>query len=393
MRSFAGASLLLASLTAVSIGCDPAETASSASPQGEPAKSTLVVREDSADLDLEIEKNYDEIERRFQERLPKLKEIQERFEKSFFEHPGATSIGIGLDVDMVTPVFRISVTDKDLVRKLPSEIEGVATDVRVSETPRLLDGGPTCNGGMGPPCHTDPQPLPVEMGNSGAWILGSACSMGFKACDLGTGTSVLVTNSHCAQYAAGCAMAPVGFPFEHPGPMDQVPAGSGVSIGTISGHSAPVCGSLGNYVDATKVESAFYQSSRDHRDIGTPKRELVGPSPGLRIHYSGRSSGYNSGLIEAVNVTLVVPATGGFCCGAVVMRDQISFDPLYSVVGGDSGSGVLAKMPGIAKLHNRVVGLLFASDGTLGYANNIERVLTDLNLTLDFTECGYPEGY
>ena len=326
--------------------------------------------------------------------LPRLRGIQERYEASLLTEPGFTSIGVGLletGDDAVLPVFRVVVTEQALLERLPSEVEGVPLEATLGGPVQLMDGGPTCNGGAGPPCHRNQLPLPVAMGNSGAWFLGSACTMGFKACDLGTLQSVMVTNSHCAQYATSCALAGIGDPVKHVSPMDDPMPSTAVTIGTIAGHAAPVCStSANNYVDATKVTSAFYQTSRSHRDIGTPPSTLVNPLPGCPVQYSGRTTGHNTGTVSAINVTVVVPATGGYCCGQVVMKDQISFKPRFTIMGGDSGSGLLIDIPSQASLDNRLTGLVFGYDGTLGYANNISRVLTALNVTLDFTRCGFP---
>lgn len=343
----------------------------------------------SSELTVDMDQEYE----RFNAQLPRLIAIQDRFEPGLLADKGVSSIGIGLAEDGVTPVFRVVVSNPDLLKTLPRTVEGVPVEISVGGALRLMDGGPTCNAGIGPPCHRDQLPLPVEMGNSGAWFLGSACTLGFKACDIGTGSSVLVTNSHCAQYANGCALAALGDPVEHVGPLDQMPLGSGVEIGTISGHAAPSCGAGNNYTDATKVTSAFFQSAKTHRDIGTPKREISNPVPHWRVQYSGRSSGHNWGSLEAIHVTVKAPIAGGFCCGSLTMKDQIAFKPHYSVIGGDSGSGVLISGPGFPKYDNRIVGLLFAYDGDLAYANNIDRVLSALNLTLDFTRCGFPSDY
>ena len=358
----------------------------------QPAGCSSEVDESVGGVRSEISIDPEAAQRAFHAELPRLKAIQERFEEKLFAHEGVSSIGIGLAEDGTTPVFRVIVTKQVVADALPRSIEGVALEISIGGAVKLMDGGPDCNGGMGPPCHRDQQPLPVEMGNSGAWFLGTACSLGFKACDLGTQSSVLLTNSHCAQYKNGCALAAVGDPVEHVGPMDQMPLGSGVTIGNISGHAAPSCGAASNYTDATKVTSAFFQSSRNHRDIGAPKHEISGPLPGWRVQYSGRTTGHNTGVIEAVNVTVNVPVVGGFCCGALTMKDQISFRPKYPIMGGDSGSGVLMNMRGFPKLDNRIAGLLFGADPTagVGYFNNIDRVLSALNLTLDFTRCGFP---
>lgn len=386
--------LAAAFLTGLLAGCSTQEEAAPAAAAGALSSDPGHADESSSTADSSISDGMTEEERRFAERLPLVAEIQARFEPELFARRGVNSIGIGVMGDGVTPVFRIAVSNPELRELLPRAVEGVAVEIHVAAPVRLLDGGPTCKGGMGPPCHVDQLPLPVEMGNSGAWFQAGACTMGFKACDLTTGESVLVTNSHCADYPNGCLPAAIGDPFKHTAPDDS--SGSNVTIGTIAGHAAPICStSADNYTDATKVASASSQSSRNHRDIGTPKN-LVGFSlPGRKVHYSGRTTGYNRGEITAVNVTVFVPAAQGFCCGDLVMTDQVSFTPeLVINGGGDSGSGVLLQGPFPASLlHNRIVGLLWGTDGSDAYYNNIQRVLSALDLTLDFTECGFPPDY
>jgi hypothetical protein len=393
MRCAGPALLSAAFLTGFPAGCSTHDEAELAAAGG--ALSSDVGDTDEASLASAsaLSDDLTENERLFLARLPLFAEIQERFEPELFAHQGVNSIGIGLMHDGITPVFRVAVTNPALLDVLPRAVEGVAVEIRVAEPVRLLDGGPDCNGGAGPPCHIDQQPLPVEMGNSGAWFLGPSCSMGFKACDLTTGLSVLVTNSHCADYNNGCALAAIGDPFKHAAPGDQMPAGSGVTIGTIAGHAAPSCSTQAdNYTDATKATSAFFESSRNHRDIGAPKNEVGDPVPGWGVQYSGRTTGYNRGEIAAVNVTVAVPAVGGFCCGPLVMKDQVSFVPELEVQNGDSGSGVLINARLRPRFDNRITGLLFADDG-FAYYNNINRVLSALDLTLDFTECGFPPEY
>jgi hypothetical protein len=332
----------------------------------------------------------------FRAQLPRLRAIQARFEEKIFAGPteGFNSIGIGLAKDGKTPVFRVVLNDRALLETFPKSVEGVAVELAIAGPVRLMDGGPSCNGGAGPPCHRNPLPFPIEMGNSGAWVLATGnCTMGFKACDRTTFESVMITCSHCAQYDNGCAQAGIGDSVEHPSPNDQMPANSGVSIGTITGHQAPVCTpQVNNYVDATKVASPFFKTSKKHRDIGNPPGSLSNPLPNWGVHYSGRTVGYNPGTIVAVGVTVNIPA-GAYCCGPLVMKDQISVDPTHLLGPGDSGAGLLMNRPSQPTQHNRVLGLVFAGDGMLAYANNIDRITSALNVTFDFTVCGFPATY
>ncbi len=347
---------------------------------------TLATSSAFAQTDAEL----DDQEQRFTEILRRVEPIQARFEPILFAHPGAVAVGIGLDAAF-EPTLVVAVADRRLVDQLPTRFEGIPLDVHVTHLPRLEDGGPACNGGAGPPCHREQLPLPVQMGNSGAWVQATACTMGFKACDLDSGTSVLVTNAHCADLNTTCFMAPIGEDFQHTSPADEVIPGSGVVIGDIAGHAMPVCGAPDNRVDATKVTSAFFQSSKTIRDIGTPK-DVTGKVhvPGWRIELSGRTTGFHSGRIRAVNATVNVPASA-YCCGALTMRKRYmwQWDSYSSNFGYSGQAAVLRTQPGGAR-DMRLVGLHWGSDGTFGYLNHIQEVLAKRNLTLDFTKCGFP---
>lgn len=380
---FGSLSVLLATACAASPQIDATGEDASAASNSE-AKLSL-----SAEASSDAPEDDDPVIEAFRARLPELIAIQDRFEPELFAQPGVTSLGIGLADDWETPVFRIAVSEASLLSRIPPTFDGVPVVTRVTGEVRLLDGGPQCNGGEGPPCHAEQQPLPVEMGNSGGWFLGGSCTLGFKACDLATGDQVFVTASHCAQYPVGCKLADIGDPFTHVGPGDGVDT---VTIGYLAGHAAPSCGSSSNFTDATKVTSGPALTSSAQRDIGPVSGPLfsLGAYPGRKVHYSGRTSGYNKGTIAAVHVTVQVPDLGGFCCGALTMKDQLSFVPKNKVLGGDSGSGVLIDKPNAPD--NRVAGLLWGNDGTNAYMNNVKRIAAALNVSLALDQCSPVEA-
>jgi hypothetical protein len=320
---------------------------------------------------------------RFWRELLRVKDIQRRWENKILSIPGVTSIGIGRAKG--SPVFIVSTEHSLAADTVPSEIDGVGVVVEVRGPVRLLDGWPSCNNGLGPPCHINQTAKPMEMGNSARWFQSrGGCTAGFKACDLRTGRTVFVTNSHCAQFSANCALAPLGDSVRHSadGPPDEA-----FSVGEISGHAAPTCGSATNFVDATKIDSPASLTSALHRDLGEVAGVIFNLVPPDVIHYSGRSSGSAYGSVTAVNVTVQVPAQGGFCCGALQMRDQVSFDPVNIVRSGDSGSGVLTISLNDPDMDRKLAGLLWGTDGIVGYFNTIERVLDALNLSADLRLC------
>lgn len=321
----------------------------------------------------------------FYQRVETLRDIQKRWERSLLEEPGVSGIGVTID-ENGAPMFIVFAKPS---ARVPKSLDGVAVRVEDRGPVSTVDSDPNCGAGnSGPPCHIDKQPLPVGMGNSGRWIgEDGGCTLGFKACDPATGETVFVTNSHCAQFANGCALAPLGDPVKHPSLGDASALDStAVTVGEISGHAAPSCGSNNNFVDATRVTSACTLTSRAHRDIGVASAGLENPVPGDQVQYSGRTSGFNYGTVLAVGSTIEVPASG-FCCGELTMHDQVVFDNVGPIQGGDSGSGVLGLAVSDPNFDRRVLGLLWGKYECGGIFNRVSRVLDALNLTLDFSNC------
>jgi len=317
---------------------------------------------------------------RFRAEVKRLKAIQARHQERILASDDVIGMGIGVSEDGGGPIFIVLFPADAQRPRVPRHIEGVRVRVERREPVQLLDGVPMC----ATPCHADQLPPPVEMGNSHGWVNGPACSLGFKACDQGTLQMVYVTNSHCNQFGT-CSLAPVGNDHEHVGNNDDV--GQSYLIGEIAGHAAPQCSSgANNYTDATKVDSPNELTSMAMRDIGFPLIFAGDPLPGDRVQKSGRTTGYTAGTVTAVNVSIEVPETGGFCCGALTMNDQVEWNPDagMGLQGGDSGSSLLSVA---AQEQQRVVGLNFGQSGSFAYANHIDRVLSALNLTLDVLTC------
>lgn len=309
--------------------------------------------------------------------VQRLKPIQARYEEALLRLPGVFGLGIGLDSAREHAVFLVIVADTGPLPSIPAVIEGAA--VRVERRPpiRLQDGAPGCTA----PCHANLQPAAVQMGNSGGWENGGACTLGFKACDLGTGKMVFVTASHCNTFST-CSLPELGnLDWLHPGPLDD-PADSGYDIGDISGHAAPSCGSNNNLTDVTKVASPGSLTSIAVRDVGFLYAAPGDPLMGDPVQKSGRTTGWTTGEIDAVNMTINPPADA-FCCGALTMKQQIIW---HGDAGandfGDSGSALLS-----VEAEPRVLGLHWAGDGVTGYANHIDNVLAALDLSLNLISC------
>jgi hypothetical protein len=310
--------------------------------------------------------------------VERLREIQGRHEEAILALNGVLGMGIGAADGSVRPVFVVFVDEAAAIPPVPLEIEGVEVRLERRAPVSLLNGAPAC----ATPCHASQLPPPVEMGNSGGWENAQfVCTLGFKACDLGTGKLVFVTNSHCNVFPS-CSLPHLGtLDWQHPGRADD-PGGSAYTIGQIAGHAAPSCGSSNNFTDATKVESSNELTSFAIRDTGFQLAAPGDPLPGDAVQKSGRTTGLTSGVITAVNCTVQVPAQGGYCCGALAMKDQVEWLPQAPAQGGDSGSALLT-----LEAEPRLVGLNWGENGTHVYANHIDRVLSALNLSLTLVSC------
>lgn len=91
---------------------------------------------------------------------------------------------------------------------------------------------------------------------------------------------------------------------------------------------------------------------------------------GMAVQKSGRTTGYTTGTIQQIDVTVNVQYGGG---RIAQFTDQLIAGDMSQ--GGDSGSAVL-------DMDNHIVGLLFAGSDTVTIMNRIQRVFTSLNVSL-----------
>jgi hypothetical protein len=314
--------------------------------------------------------------------------IQSRHEAAIMALPGVVGVGISKSGgQMVLQVF----VDKDAATSaLPATMEGVPVTIMWISPPVTHTGG----GGCSPVgCHSGPEALPTRMGRSTSNEFGTACTLGFKACDPSTRTVGFVTNNHCNPGSNGCENNPMEVPFFEPGVFD----GGGPRCGT-SERIVTLLPS-GNKVDAAFVRSRAGLTRRNIDDIGNAARIPGTVVLGECIHKSGRTSGHTFGRVAAVNVTTNV---GGYCQGVIQFIDQIMYVadttcgmcdqpgpgtvPCPISQGGDSGSAV------IETATRRVVGLNFAgpsdNSGSFGIGNHVQNVVAELGgLTLDLRSC------
>ena len=115
-------------------------------------------------------------------------------------------------------------------------------------------------------------------------------------------------------------------------------------------------------------------------DIGVPATTTVMPTVGLGVAKSGRTTGFTTGAIGAVNVDVSVQYQQQ--CGqgkkfVVSYTNQIVINSSSFSAGGDSGSLIVTN----DAFHNPV-GLLFAGSSSTTFANPIDEVLAQVSQAL-----------
>ena len=328
--------------------------------------------------------------------------VQKAHGKALLDLPGVVGTGIGYRNG--APALVVLVDPKAVSPHLPPALDGVPVVLERASVGELVNGGDGCSppdprGGLAG-CHAGLFSLPVPMGVTTAPTDPATCNLaagtlGFKACEVATGTIGYVTNNHVASIKSnGCPNGPLGAAQAHQAPWENRPACTYTwAIGTLVNHVPITFGTTANNtVDASFVLSSDAHTSRSILDIGLPSAVPGTPLLNACVRKSGRTTGLTHGRIDLVNTSLTVSYCGNptrfvqlfrikpdGTCGACQDPTCLAF-----VKPGDSGSAVVDNS-GLPK----IVGLIFARDSATGsgYANRIDLVLSALGLDLDPSAC------
>jgi hypothetical protein len=335
--------------------------------------------------------------------VARMKKIQAKYVDVIRAQPGV--VGMGITADRQTRQLKFLVLlDLDVpVPALPGTIEEIPVTLLRVPRPEPTDGGPGCQ-----PCHNDILPLPVEMGNSGrtgfipapGGCFAGRGTLGFKACDWWDDVIVYATSAHLSTSTNfDCAgTAGPGAPTFHPAPFDAptncVPTDI---IGAVAKERPPICGTT-NHIDAASVISDSSQTQQSIRDIGLPNPYPKEAMLWDLVQKSGRTTGYTTGGVAGVGISITVLGSAYCPCGAADMIDQILIVPAVPgvdwVVSGDSGSAVLDfnVEGGPAIMGLNMAGAKDPVTGVwlYGTANPIYDVLAQLDLSLNIFDCTLP---
>lgn len=235
--------------------------------------------------------------------------------------------------------------------------------------------------------HRVEQTRPIKLGTSGGNINDSNASY----CCGGTlgslvknvrGQQFILTNNHVGalvnQGVAGQGLI-------QPGLIDQSPVCYQDKNDVVANLSAFVpikFGGTSNLVDAAvaQVVAGKVDSTGAILDIGTISATPRGPTVGLKVKKSGRTSGLTTGKIYAINATVTVQYQQGCGIGAIMTArfdDQIIITPGSFLKGGDSGSLVVENVGANPK----PVALAFAGSSNFAVGNRIQNVLNALGVS------------
>lgn len=251
---------------------------------------------------------------------------------------------------------------------------------------------PTATADNGP-AHQVAQARPIQLGTSGGNINDRSrlycCSgtLGSLVQD-SAGFQYILSNNHVLARVNSGAL---GDDVNQPGQIDQNCGQTGivadlslfVPIKFKKGGNVPL-----NTVDCAiaAVRDGAVRADGSILDIGPVSADIVGAFVGQSVQKSGRTTGWTSGSVAAVNVTVDVGYSaqcGGASKQIARFVNQILVTPGTFSAGGDSGSlivenGSVSPTDGLP----RAVGLLFAGSSTSTIANPIGAVLNSLNVTM-----------
>jgi len=316
-------------------------------------------------------------------------DAQERHTDALLQNPGIIGTAVGWSEDEQT-VVKVYIDFSTSEAGLPTELDGIP--VVVEQIGRVYALNVTCElrgdcdrtpvvqpyAGEQPPNQRDWHPRPVPIGVSTGHIDVTA---GTLACRVSNGCHLYaLSNAHVyANENAGI----IGDNILQPGAYD-----GGINpddtIGTLYDFVPIVMKRTPltmNRVDAAIAAVTFQDVGTSTRTngYGMPKVTTLDPAVGMDIMKYGRSSAQTYGYIDAINAIVNVTYTEGTArfIGQIVIKSSGSGE--FSKPG-DSGSLVVAS----GGLDDRKpVGLLFASGTGITIANQINEVLSALNVVID----------
>ncbi len=299
---------------------------------------------------------------------------QERHTPALMNRAGVVGTGVALEPDG-TATVRLYLATPAAARGLPARLDQVPVSFAVTGL-FTVDSDPT----------TRQRPAPVGFSIGHPDI--TAGTLGARVVD-GSGTVYILSNNHVI---ANSNEASIGDPTFQPGPTDGGTSADSLAwladfqVIDFSGDNLMDAGiartTTANVGAATPTDDAY----------GAPSSTVFGDGDGdgffddtsqllgLDVMKYGRTTGFTTGQISEINVTVSVcyETRGPFMCArAATFTDQVAIGGGTFSAGGDSGSLIVSQSGA------NPVGLLFAGSDTRTLANRIDHVLDRFGVTVD----------
>lgn len=237
--------------------------------------------------------------------------------------------------------------------------------------------------------HRVQQPRPIKLGTSGGNINDISrlycCGGTLGALVTDDSFQYILSNNHVL---AGTNIASPGEQIIQPGLIDrqcvQYPADTVavvsdfVKIRFKKGKTAPI-----NTIDAAiaQVVPGSVDPNGIILDIGQVNSATVEATIGQAVKKSGRTTGFTTGTVYSIDVTIDVGYSdqcGGAANKLARFENQILITPGGFSAGGDSGSLIVEDV----NTKPRAVGLLFAGNDSYTVANPIDAVLAAFGVSM-----------
>jgi hypothetical protein len=306
-------------------------------------------------------------------------EVQERIGPQLLATPGVVGIGVAV-TQGGQPRIRVYTTGQSTAG-VPSNAEGVAIE-------RVVTGLVTAQAcqDTGNPTQRCNRPVPIGVSVGHPQV--TAGTIGARVKNSG-GSVFALSNNHVLANSndasiGDAALQPGTFdggsdPNDRIGTLAAFKALSFNEAGCTGGASDPDCNTIDAAIASTTTSNLGVSTLPG--GYGTPSATTTGPSVGQSVRKCGRTTGCTTGTVAEVNVTVNVcyEPLGQFCAPGGIARfvNQIGISDGTFSAGGDSGS-LIVTSSGL-----NPVGLLFAGGGSRTFANEIGRVLSHFNVSID----------
>lgn len=299
---------------------------------------------------------------------------QERHTPGLMAIPGVVGTAVGLDAGN-GPVVKVFLA-RSGIPGIPAHLDHIPVAIEV--TGMFVAGSD-------PTSRSRPAPVGFSIGHPSI----TAGTLGARVMDA-TGNVYILSNNHVI---ANSNNASIGDPILQPGPYDG--GTSADSLAWLSDFQAINFSGGSNTMDAgvarTVTTNVGFETPSDDA-YGAPSSRIFGDGDGngffdnksqllgLNVMKYGRTTGFTTGQISEINVTVSVcyQTRGPFMCArAATFTDQLGIQSSSFSAGGDSGSLI------VSQSGKNPVGLLFAGSSTRTLANRVDLVLDRFDVVVD----------